>query len=245
MRRGNSWAENAKRGSVYSRGLTQLRYHARPLALRDGAVVVTTEVTGNKSAGFTHEAVWRFAADGAVTVANTVTPHGTMPPALPRLGLSLKLDPALENVAYYGRGPRENYVDRSSGSLLGQWTSTVDGLSEAYVRPQDNGYRTDVRWVALTAADGRGVKFSATEPLFVQAQHYGWEDFEFARHRAGQQRFRAPLVARPEVCLNLDVRQTGLGGASCGPEPMRKYIFPIKKTAWTLRLEPVARAASR
>ena len=245
MRRGNNWKDDPKRGSVYSRGLTQLRHHARPLALRDGAVVATVEVTGSKSAGFTHEAVWRFAADGSVTVANTVTPHGAMPPALPRLGLSLKLDPALESVAYYGCGPRENYVDRRSGSFLGRWESTVDGLAEDYVRPQDNGSRTDVRWVALTAKDGRGVKFSATEPLFVQALRYGWEDLEFARHRNGQQRFRAPLAARPEVCLNLDVRQTGLGGASCGPEPMKKYVFPVEKTAWTLRLEPVTRAASR
>ena len=241
MRRGAAWSDNAKRGSVYSRGLTQLRYHARPLAVRDGKVVVTTEVTGRKSAGFTHEAVWSFGADGAITVANVVTPHGTMPPALPRLGLSLKLDSALEAIEYYGRGPRENYVDRNSGSFLGRWRSTVTEQFEDYVRPQDNGYKTDVRWAQLTAKDGTGVRFSASEPLFVQALHYGWEDMEFARHRNGQQRFRAPLVARPEVCLNLDVRQTGLGGASCGPEPMKKYVFPIEKTAWTLRMEPVAK----
>ena len=241
MRRGSAWGDNLKRGSVYSRGLTQLRHHARPIAVRDGAVRVTTEVTGLKSAGFTHEAAWRFAADGAVTVENVVTPHGTMPPAIPRLGLSLKLDPALEVIEYYGRGPRENYVDRNSGSFLGRWRSTVTEQFEAYARPQDNGYRTDVRWVQLTARDGTGVRFSASEPLFVQALHYGWEDMEFARHRNGQQRFRAPPVARPEVCLNLDVRQTGLGGASCGPEPMRKYVFPIERTAWTLRMEPATK----
>ena len=241
MRRGSAWGDNLKRGSVYSRGLTQLRHHARPIAVRDGAVRVTTEVTGLKSAGFTHEAAWRFAADGAVTVENVVTPHGTMPPAIPRLGLSLKLDPALEVIEYYGRGPRENYVDRNSGSFLGRWRSTVTEQFEAYARPQDNGYRTDVRWVQLTARDGTGVRFSASEPLFVQALHYGWEDMEFARHRNGQQRIRAPPVARPEVCLNLDVRQTGLGGASCGPEPMRKYVFPIERTAWTLRMEPATK----
>ena len=241
MRRGGGWADNFKRGSVFSRGLTQLRYHPRPIAVHDGTVVVTTEVTGRKSAGFTHEAVWSFAADGAVTVENVVTPHGTMPPAVPRLGLSLQLDPALESVEYYGRGPRENYVDRKTASFLGLWKSPVDGLAENYLRPQDNGCRSDVRWVALTAKDGVGVKFAASEPLFVTASHYGWEDLDFARQRNGQQRFRATPVPRQEVMLNLDVRQVGLGGNSCGPEPMKKYLFPIEKTAWTLRMEPVVR----
>ena len=170
-----------------------------------------------------------------------VTPHGTMPPALPRLGLSFKLDKALENMRYYGRGPRENYIDRKTASFVGVYDSTVTEQFEDYVRPQDNGYRCDVRWAAFTAADGKGVKFSASEPLFLQALHYGAEDLEFSRQRRGQQRFRAPLVKRDEVCLNLDIRQLGLGGASCGPRPMDKYIFPIQKEEWTLRIEPYVR----
>ena len=86
---------------------------------------------------------------------------------------------------------------------------------------------------------------SASEPLFVQALHYGWEDMEFARHRNGQQRFCAPLVARPEVCLNLDVRQLGLGGASCGPRPEAQYIFPIQEESWTMTLAPVCGKGTR
>ena len=54
---------------------------------------------------------------------NTVTPHGTMPPALPRLGLSLKLDKDLEGMRYYGRGPRENYIDRKTASFFGVYDS--------------------------------------------------------------------------------------------------------------------------
>ena len=195
-------------------------------------------MTGSKSAGFTHESEWSFAADGTVAVKNTVTPHGTMPPALPRLGLSLKLYKDLEVMRYYGRGPRENYIDRKTASFFGVYDSTVSEQFEAYVRPQDNGYKCDVRWAAFVGADGKGVKFSASEPLFVQALHYGAEDLEFARHRNGQQRFRADPVKRDEVCLNLDIRQLGLGGASCGPQPMAKYTFPIRKESWTLKMEP-------
>ena len=239
VRNGNAWGEDRKKGGFYSRGLSQLRHHARPIRVDGNSLKVVTEVTGSKSAGFTQESVWTFSTNGAVTVATTVTPHGTMPPALPRLGFSLKLDKALERMRYYGRGPRENYIDRLTGSFLGVWESTVTDQFEPYVRPQDNGYKCDVRWVEFTDKAGRGVRFSASEPLFMQALHYDVEDLEFARHRNGQKRFRTPLVPRPEVCLNLDVRQLGLGGASCGPETMAKYRFPIEPVSWSIRLEPV------
>ena len=228
-------------GSFYLSGLTQLRYHARPAVVDGNRLRFTVEVTGSKSAGFTHETEWTFAADGAVTVKSTVTPHGTMPAALPRLGLSFRLDKSLEQLRYYGRGPRENYIDRKTASFFGIYDSTVTEQYEEYVRPQDNGYKCDVRWAAFTAVDGKGVKFSASEPLFMQALHYSAEDLEFARHRRQQQRFRTPLVKRDEVCLNLDIRQLGLGGGSCGPRPMDKYIFPVKKETWTLTMEPFSR----
>lgn len=225
--------------SFFTTGLTQLRYHARPLAVEGNQVKAVVEVTGSKSAGFTHTAVWTFGADGSISVQNTVEPHGTMPEALPRAGLSLKLDPSLSQVAYYGRGPRENYRDRCSASFLGRWESAVDDLGEFYVRPQDNGFRGDVRWVEFRDQQGKGVRFAASEPMYVQALRNTWEEIDFARHRAGQQRFRAPLVPRKEVCLNLDIRQTGLGGASCGPAPQEKNRFPIETWSWTLNFSPV------
>ena len=245
LRDGNAWGEDRKGRGFYGSGLTQLRYHARPLKVacpEDANVVKVTacvEVTGSRSAGFAHEAEWTFCADGTVTVKNTATPHGTMPKALPRLGTTWKLDKSLEHMAYYGRGPRENYIDRCTGSFLGWWESTVTEQFEDYVRPQDNGYKCDVRKVRFTDDAGAGVEFSGDVPLFVQALHYGMEDLEFSRHRAGQKRYRAPLVARPEVVLNLDVRQLGLGGASCGPQPMAKYIFPIQAETWSITLKPV------
>ncbi len=244
LRDGNPWGEDRKQ-SFYASGLTQLRYHARPIRVvfpQDENVVrviAAVEVTGSKSAGFAHEAEWTFRADGSVTVKNTATPHGAMPPALPRVGTTWKLDKSLENMAYYGRGPRENYVDRKSGSFLGWWESTVTDQYEPYVRPQDNGYKCDVRTVRFTDTSGAGVEFSGEEPMFVQALHYGLEDLEFARHRNGEKRHRTPLRAREEVVLNLDCRQLGLGGASCGPKPMQKYIFPVQKETWSVTLRPV------
>ena len=243
-RDGNPWREVRGKG-FYSFGLTQLRYHARPLKVSfpEGGscvkVVAVVEVTGSKSAGFTHESEWTFAPDGAMTVRNTVTPHGTMPPVLPRLGTTWRLDKSLENMAYYGRGPRENYIDRCTGSFLGWWESTVTDQYEPYVRPQDCGYKCDVRTVRFTDSGGFGVEFSGDVPLFVQALHYGVKDLEFSRFRKGDKPHRAPLVKRDEVILNLDLRQLGLGGASCGPKPLEKYVFPIQKETWMIAVRPV------
>ena len=229
-------------GNFYLTGLTQLRYHARPVKIGKDSISFDVSVFGAKSAGFRHKTVWTFAADGAISVKNTVEPFGTMPKSLPRLGLSFKLDKDLEQMRYYGRGPRENYIDRKTASFFGLYDSTVTDQFEEYVRPQDNGYRSDVRWAAFMGADGKGVKFSASVPMFMQALHYGMEDLEFARHRRDQQRIRTPLVKRDEVCLNLDIRQLGLGGASCGPAPMAKYMVPAEKEEWTLRMEPYVSA---
>ena len=220
--------------NLYQSGLTQLRYHVRELKAVDGGVRAVVEVNGAKGAGFLHTADYRFAADGTMTIANEVEPFGRMPRALPRLGLSMMLEEGLENFTYYGRGPWENYVDRNSGSLLGIYRSTVTDQYVNYVRPQDNGYRSDVRWACLTDAEGKGVRVSGSVPLFVQALHYTWEDLEFARHRDRQQRIWNEKPPRREVCLNLDLRQTGLGGNSCGPVPEAQYIFPIRKESWTV-----------
>ena len=230
--------------NFYNYGMSQSSYHSGKLSVQknnDGSVEVSSaiDVSTAKSAGFTHKIVWVFGTDGKLTMKNATKPYGRMPSALPRLGLSLVLDKSFENIEWYGRGPWENYVDRKTGSFIGRYKSTVSDQYEQYVRPQDNGYKSDVRWVVLSDASGRGVKFSGDVPMFVQALHYTWEDMEFARHRNNQTRINANMEPRKEVYLNLDYRQTGLGGASCGPKPMAKYIFPIKDESWSLTIEPV------
>ena len=238
MRTGNPWG--AGDGGVEGAGLFQLKYHPGKIAVTEDGVRVVTDVSGTKGCGFTHEAAWHIAPDGAVTLDNRVTPYGALPP-LPRLGLTMRLAHPLENIRWYGRGPEENYIDRCTASFVGIWTSTVTKQFVDYVRPQENGGKSGVRWVEFTDRQGRGVRFSAVgEPMFMRALHYEFEDLEFARHRNGQRRFRSPLARHPEVCLDLDVRQTGLGGASCGPRPMAKYTFDQNKPVeWSLRIEAV------
>ena len=238
------------RKAFYASGLTQLRYHPRPAKVEnaaDGSAVIrcTVEVTGSKSAAFAHEQTWTFRWDGSVELASVSTPRGDLP-QLPRLGLSLILDPALENMRYYGRGPWENYVDRCSGSDIAYWESTVTDQYVEYVRPQDNGFKCDVRWVAFVDAAGDGVLCKGDAPLFVQALHYSMGELELQRHRGAgtwgdgsKERFYAPMFPRDEVMLNLDIRQLGLGNGSCGPAPLACYAFPNRREAWSVTFVPV------
>ena len=238
---GGSWKDDRTKGFEGS-GLTQLHYHPGRIVVDGNVVRTKVSVDGMKSAGFEHECEWTFASDGSVTLKNKVVPFGRMPNALLRLGLSLRLGRAYENMAWYGRGPWENYIDRKTASFVGLWRSTVTDQFVDYVRPQDCGMKCDVRWAEFTDRFGRGVKFSASEPLFVQALHYDWETLAYSRHINGQRRMHATLVPSEDVLLNLDVRQMGLGGASCGPAPMKKYLFdPKAPVEWTLKIERVGK----
>ena len=234
----DKWLKN----SFLSSGLVRLGYHPEPIVVEGDTVRTVIDVTGTKGCGFKHECAYRFKPDGSIAMENTVMPYGVMPEALPRLGLTMRLDPALEHIKYYGRGPWENYIDRRSGSFVGIYESTVTEQYVDYVRPQDNGYKSDVRWAEFTDGGGKGVRFESSEPLFLQALHFGWEDLFLARHEGWQKntlqiRRHAPPVAQRDVILNLDVRQTGLGGASVGPGPMEKYRFdPASPVSWTVRI---------
>ena len=236
------WPTKLTAYGFYNSGLSQLRYHAPTVKVLDGGRTIETCVTvnGSKSAGFRHRAVWTFLADGSIEVENETEPFGEMPEQLPRFGLSCRLDGALTNMTWYGRGPEENYIDRCTGTFMGRYSSTVAEQYVPYARPQDCGYKSDVRWVSFADDGGRGVRFSfAEQQMFVQALHYTWEGLEFARHRAGQLRINCPPLARKEICLNLDLRQCGLGNGSCGNNPtLPRYRFAVKPERWTMKISP-------
>ena len=157
-------SDNWMRGPFKAAGLTQLVHHPMRMAVArngDGTVAVTApvRVTGAKSGGFEFAAKWTFRGDGTVRIDHEMTPFGNVP-HVPRVGTFTRLDGALENMRYYGRGPWENYVDRNTGCDIGVYSSTVPEQYVDYIRPQDCGGKTDVRWVEFTdPKDGRGVRW--------------------------------------------------------------------------------------
>ncbi|MBP6506854.1 MAG: DUF4981 domain-containing protein [Opitutaceae bacterium] len=164
----------------------------------------------------THAHDYLVKRDGALQVTNRFDVDRRLP-ELPRLGVSLVLPPALEQLEWFGNGPLESYADRKRGSLVAQYRSTVTEQYVPYVLPQEHGNKTDVRWLALHDGAGHGLRFSAQGGLMnASASHFTAADLFAAKHTID-------LTPRPEVHVHLDYGQRGLGTASCGPDTLPQY----------------------
>jgi beta-galactosidase/beta-glucuronidase len=170
-------------------------------------------------------------------VIDTHVVSGESLPHLPRVGLQMILPGGYETFTWYGRGPHETYVDRKAGAQMGVYTGSVDEQCVPYVVPQENGNKTDVRWVALTDADGAGLLAVAESFLEVSAHHFTTQDMAKAQHTY-------ELERRDEITLNLDHKQSGLGGASCGPSTLPQYLIPPEEKRFSIRLRPLAAGLS-
>jgi hypothetical protein len=183
-----------------------------------------------RPAHFDCDYTYTILGSGEVRVETHVLPDVDLP-FLPRLGLQIHLPEGFEQYAWYGRGPHENYVDRNVGAPVAVYRGTVDEQFVPYVVPEENGNKTDVRWVTLTNVSGAGLHASADRLLEVSAHHFTPEDLTAAKHPH-------ELVRRPEVILHLDYGQSGLGSASCGPGRLAKYRLKPEETRYTVRLRP-------
>lgn len=176
---------------------------------------------------------YRIYGDGTVDVRAEFTTGEDF--NLPRLSLQMLLNPELERVSWYGRGPMENYRDRRNAAFVGLYETTVSDMAEHYVRAQTMGGRTDTRWLSLTDSQGRGLKITAADKVDFSAQHY--TDRELWQVKYGHD---LGDIRRAEVVLNLDCIQRGLGNASCGPGPRPKYEIEKGRTyGYAFRLEPL------
>jgi beta-galactosidase len=153
-----------------------------------------------------------------------------------RLGLQMVLPNDYKNIKYYGRGPHENYPDRKASALLGLYSATPQDMEvEHYVHSQSMGNREDVRWISLTDGQHKGIKIRAKNKLNFSALHFSDVDIATTTHD-----FELAGIRKPEIYLNLDCIQQGLGNASCGPRPLPQYTIPVNTpVSYSFRLEPI------
>lgn len=151
-----------------------------------------------------------------------------------RMGLRAEMPGQYQQVHYYGRGPEETYPGRSF-QPLGIFSNTVDGLWHDYPRPQENGARSDTRWVSFTDSNGRGILVAGEPAIMFSAKFYD-------RETIGSSDYSFQMERSDSIFLNIDLTQMGVGGIdSWGSVPVAAYRIQNKPTEYTFRLAPLSR----
>ena len=159
--------------------------------------------------------------DGKVSVqARYTPPENGKRLLLPKFGFSLAVPQQFDHIAWYGRGPHENYWDRKWSAALGVYELPLDRYWTNYIYPQDNGNRTDVRWWECRDTAGTGLRIAGHQELSIRAWPFTEADIEAAR-------LPQELPRRDFIHINIDWRLHGVGGDnSWGKRTMSKYTLP-------------------
>jgi beta-galactosidase len=178
---------------------------------------------------------YRIQADGKVTVSSTLKPLKEKLPELPRFGLNMAINPEFRNVEWYGRGPHENYRDRNTSAFVGRYNSTVEEQFVPYARPQENGYKTDVRWLTLESDKNIILKFTGQPWFSFSALPYTYDDMK--GFSLGGKHLN-DLEMNPFVDLNIDFGQMGVGGDdSWGARTHAQYTLPAGEYSYSFTME--------
>ncbi|MDR1938354.1 MAG: DUF4981 domain-containing protein [Tannerellaceae bacterium] len=202
-------------------GALSVSYQAKPRGIE---AVVNLVYTVNKDGSLTIDARYRALADDL--------------PEMMRFGMIMTLPKEYNDFTWYGRGPHENYVDRNADAFMGIWNGKVEDQAFKYFRPQETGNKTDVRWLTLKNASGKGIRVEGAQPLSVSALNNFPEDLDPGVTK--KQQHASDIIPRNEVVLSIDLFQRGLGGTdSWGARPLDKYRFNGKEYqySYTVRVE--------
>ena len=168
--------------------------------------IVVISVEGTLAVGKSlWNATYTIYGDGIVKIAQQLFPIGDVPDYIPKIGSEMRIPKEYNKMNWYGRGPWENYLDRQTGASVGVYSGWVDSLWTDYVRPQENGNRCDVRWVAFTNNSGNGILAVGDPTISVSAWPYSLQDLEQAKHISD-------LSHKDFFTVNLDYKQMGVGG---------------------------------
>ena len=155
-----------------------------------------------------------------------------------RFGLQLRMPVTFTEIEYYGRGPGENYADRNNAAMIGKYRQTVEEQFYPYIRPQETGTKTDVRWWRLLDISGRGLQFVADAPFSASALNYTIESLDDG---AGKDQRHSSEVEKSDFTnFCIDKVQMGLACVnSWGALPLEKYRLPYQDYEFSFIMSPV------
>ena len=217
-----------------------------------GKVVLTFgyDIPGNggeKIAGYVTTYTIYGSAD--VVIKNQFSKVSDKVPEIPRMGMQLQIPEEYMNLKWFGRGPHENYVDRKTSADVGLYESTVDDQYVPYIRPQENGYKTDTRWLTLTDEFGSGLLVSGNPQICFAALKNIHDDFEspgklsqYRKDAKSANTHTRDVKPRDLVNLNVDLGQMGVGGDdSWGAQIHPEYRLSGKSYEYSFRIRPIGK----
>lgn len=214
-------------------------------AMKDEQVVVTAEYAMKGiSAGTKLTLTYVINNKGAVKVTQKMTAEkGAKVSNLFRFGMQLVMPKSFEKISFYGRGPVENYIDRNHCTDLGIYTQTVTEQFYPYIRPQENGNKTDIRWWRIYNPAGKGLLLTAEAPFSASALHYTIESLDSGWTKG--QAHSGEVEEADITNLLIDKVQMGLGCVdSWGAIPRAEYMLPYGDYEFTFLMQPIENSIS-
>lgn len=184
------------------------------------------------------QSTYRMKPNGEVEVTAAFTPLKDDLPDPLRVGLAFRMPQTMSHVAWYGRGPYETYADRKASGAFGIWQGRIDRQHHDFMRPQETGNKTDVRWMDIGAADEPGVRIRGANPLSMNVLAFPYDDLQ--RRAPGTWR-SSDIEPREAVSLLVDDVQSGLGGDDAWSLAARahvKYRIPLEPRVFSFTLSP-------
>lgn len=176
--------------------------------------------------------------DGSLEIIPSYKKGTNAVPEMPRFGMIFSLTNEFENFNYYGRGPLENYSDRNTASFKGIYNSKVADQYVPYSRPQENGYKTDIRWADLTNNAGKGISITGIQPICMSALNNYPMDFDPGISKKNQH--LSDIAPRKLSVICVDLAQRGLGGDdSWGRNPHEQYLLKQATYSYGFVIKPI------
>jgi len=217
-----------------------------------GKVVVTFrfDIMGlkdEKIAGYS--TVYTIFGSSDVLIRNSFARVNSSIPEIPRMGMQMQLPVEFSNLKWLGRGPHENYADRWTSAEVGLYESTVADQYIPYIRPQENGYKTDTRWITLTDDTGSGILVSGNPVFCFAALHNIHDDFEspgkISEYRKDAKTANTHTInvkPRDLINLNIDLGQMGVGGDDSWGAPIHpQYRLLENRYEYSFRIRPIVK----